>query len=455
MTKLKKFCSITKYLETIDKELHTVLDDLCLFGLFRSRGSGVTFLYPTNEAYRKKITKLAYGNTPEEAVDMIKALVLSDYLPKIADFGNKKDNIGNMLRKKLEVENVEKDTVLLKGGLKLKLDDKFVSINPDDTTVVYNLSGTGEISLKSADASVKYTQSKPRGGSVRGGGGTALDLAKWVEDAYAKQTNVKKNAYQAVMAYTYYLALQSNDKDDICKRLVAGMSAGARSSFYTIFSPYCDFKLSNLSPEFVKLCYEIKNDMDSCFESYPTFYKDYRTKVIIAAYAGSNIEESKEISKKLEEQKKLIKTVSPNEIVSVVKQQYKNQYELARDIFSVYNYLSLTQEMDGDNNYYTKCFLWVVRNVYKTASDITDHSLDLAHNMSIYGNLIRCDAYKYFPNSAEAQTANFVDLRLDLPIPTAKDTLFTIENNSVTAKHGGSTVRSVADLNAMMLGGLE
>ncbi|MGK0368102.1 MAG: hypothetical protein ACI9QD_001243, partial [Thermoproteota archaeon] len=141
MPNVKKFCRITKYLETIDKELYTILDDLCLFGLFRSRGSGVTFLYPTDKSYRKSIAKEAYGNTPEKAVDMIKALVLSDYLEKPADFSNKKDNIGNMLRKKLEIDKVEGDVVLLKGGLKLTM-SKFKAMS-GDSLAVYCLAGKG------------------------------------------------------------------------------------------------------------------------------------------------------------------------------------------------------------------------------------------------------------------------------------------------------------------------
>jgi hypothetical protein len=455
MTKVKKFCRITKYLETIDKELHAVLDDLCLFGLFRSRGPGVTFLYPTDKDYRKKIATLAYGNTPEKAVDMIKALVLSDYLPNVADFGNKKDNIGNMLRKKLEVDKVEKDVVLLKGGLKLKLDDKFIAMHSDDSMVVYSLSGKGELSLTSGAASVKYTQSKPsHGGSIRGGCGSAIEFAKWIEDTYKSQKSDKKNAYQAAMAYTYYRATQCDEKVDICKQLVAGMSAGARSSFYTIFSPYCQFGLSNLNSEFVGQCYEMKRDMESCFDSYPTHYADYRDKVIKIAREGTSSNEENELSDRHTEQMKVINGSSTNTVVYQVKEQYTNSGELARDLFSVYNYLSLIKE-NTEPGYYETCFLWIVRNVYTTISDITEHSVDLAHNMTIYGNLVRSDAYKYYPINTTQVRTHYKSLGLELPEPVQKTLLFTIEQNKETGVHGGSSVRSVAELNEMMLGGLE
>ena len=86
--KVKKFCRVTKFLEQTDKDLYQALDDLCLFGLFRTRGRGVTFLYPTDKSYRKKIIDSAYSNTPEKAVDMIRSLVLLDYLPSPNDFKN-------------------------------------------------------------------------------------------------------------------------------------------------------------------------------------------------------------------------------------------------------------------------------------------------------------------------------------------------------------------------------
>lgn len=452
MTKVKKFCRITKYLETIDKEMHAVLDDLCLFGLFRSRGSGVTFLYPVDKSYRKKIATLAYGNTPEKAVDMIKALVLSDYLPNVADFGNKKDNIGNMLRKKLEIDKVEKDTVLLKGGLKLKLDDKFISMNSGDSMVVYSLSGKGELSTTSAPATVKYTQSKPMSG---GGGGVVREFAKWIEDTYSKQPVDKKNAYQAAMSYTYYRATQCDEKTDTCKKLVAGMSAGARSSFYTIFSPHCQFGLSNLDDEFVNQCFEMKRDMGSCFDSYPNYYEKYRDLVITMARDGTNSDEADELKNRKSEQMDVINGSSTNTVVYQVKSHYQNTNELARDLFSVYNYLALIMENNSqETDYYEKCFLWIVRNVYRNVSDITEHSVDLAHNMTIYGNLVRSDAYKYYPIASTQTRSDYASLGWEFPSPLQKTSLFTIEKNMDTGKYGGYDGRSVEDLNAMMLGGL-
>jgi hypothetical protein len=454
MPNVKKFCSITKYLETIDKEFHGVLDDLCLFGLFRSRGSGITFLYPTDKTYRKKITTLAYGNTPEKAVDMIKVLVLSDYLPKPSDFNNKKDNIGNMLRKKLEPFNVVKDVVELKGGLKLKLDDKFIALNSDNSMIVYSMSGKGELSMTTEPASVKYTQHKPKHG---GSSDNATDLAKWVEDQYLKQitdSEKKTVAYQATLAYTYFRATQMGERSvDICKELVKGMSAGARSTFYTTFNPYCKFGLCDLPTDFISQCSEIKRDVASCFSSYPDFYQRYRDEVLKLAGAGESDEDAQ---KRFNEQKKVIDD-NTNTIVYKVKKKYEGiKAELARDLFSVYSYLSLASEL-AEPQQYNKCFLWIVRNVYVSINDITEHAVDLAHNMSIYGNLVRCDAYKYCPTSLTTKTKRpvFQDFNKTLPDPTSQ-IMFTIEHNTDTMKHGGAMGgRSTEQLNTMMSGGLE
>jgi hypothetical protein len=352
-----------------------------------------------------------------------------------------------MLRKKLEIDKVEGDVVLLKGGLKLTM-SKFKAMS-GDSLAVYCLSGKGELSTTTAPATVKYTQSKPISGA-RGGAeqGSAYELAQWVEGVYKDQPKEKKNAYQAVMAYTYFLAMQMGDDSvDICKKLVAGMSAGARSSFYTIFSPYCEFGLSNLDPEFVSQCLGMKRDMPACFESYPAFYVEYRDSVIKKADCSVDLESRKK------DQQDVIHRSSANTVVYQVKKQYEdNMGKLARDLFSVYNYLALVMEASEDN-YYNSCFLWIVRNVYTSISDITEHSLDLAYNMTIYGNLVRSDAYKYCPIDSKTVMTGYESLGLVLPSPTMKEKLFSIEQNKDTNIHGGDDVRSVADLDQIMMGG--
>ena len=143
--KLKKFCRLTQYLEQVDKDLYQAFDDLCLFGLFRVRGNGVTFLYPTNKAYRKKIIDHTYSNNPEKAIDMVKALVLLDYIPRPSEFKSK--TVVNSLHLPVAVSKADTKEVELKSGHTLTVAKDFATLRADDPVAVYHMSGTGELPM--------------------------------------------------------------------------------------------------------------------------------------------------------------------------------------------------------------------------------------------------------------------------------------------------------------------
>ena len=203
--KVKKFCRVTKFLEQTNKDLYQALDDLCLFGLFRTRGRGVTFLYPTDKSYRKKIIDHAYSNNPEKAVDMIKALVLLDYLPSPTDFNNKKDDIPNALHKKLEVDSADANGVKLKSGHKLEVDKSFVPLRAGEPVAVYKISGKGELPLTGAASTMKYnnkSKGEYRGGSLEKS--DEIKITECVESIYAKG---EKKIYRTVMSLIYQYAV--------------------------------------------------------------------------------------------------------------------------------------------------------------------------------------------------------------------------------------------------------
>jgi hypothetical protein len=244
MPKVKKFCRITKFLEQTDKSLFQVLDDLCLLGLFRVRGNGVTFLYPADAAYRKKIVTAAYSNSPEKAIDMVKALIIKDFLPGAASFKSKHDDIPNMLHQKTEVDVAKSTdkTVVLKSGHKLELDSSYVPIRRDDPVAVYKMTGKGELPTSGPKSMGKYMQKKTGGAPSMPEDTAERVVAKCVERTYASGN---KEVYKAVMSALYKFVADKPEKNLVLNR----MCASARASFYNIFSPYSlekDYTISSL-----------------------------------------------------------------------------------------------------------------------------------------------------------------------------------------------------------------
>jgi len=115
---VKKFCSINQWLEKVDKKLYKVFDDLCLHRLLvPTRGtSGITFLYPSDAAYKKEIMEAAYSDNPEKAVQMLQALALKTYLPSAKHFVEQKTDIPNKLNQRVEIGRVEATKIHLKCG---------------------------------------------------------------------------------------------------------------------------------------------------------------------------------------------------------------------------------------------------------------------------------------------------------------------------------------------------
>ena len=70
---------------------------------------------------------------------------------------------------------------------------------------------------------------------------------------------------------------------------------------------------------------------------------------------------------------------------------------LAKDLFTIYCGLSDLEERN-DSNYYQRCFMYIVKNVYNNQENILNHKAsDLAFNYSIYVNLLRSNAFLYTP----------------------------------------------------------
>lgn len=440
--KPKKFCRLTKFLEITDKDLYQVMDDLCLFSLFRTRGTrGITFLYPTDKAYRKKIMDMAYSNTPEKAVDMIKALVLMDYLPSPTDFKNKIDDIPNSLRKKLDVESADAKSVQLKGGLKLVLDDSFVPMRSDDHVAVYKLSGKGMLPTSGSSASMKYVQ-----GNVKGGyyGGLTTDinkkkLANFVENTYIKDEQFGKNIYKFVISMLCRLATQNEDSQ-LQYNIYKGLSASDRASFYNILCPHSDENPYGIPPSVYDSLAKLNSPTWNEARDNTKLFIDSKDELInnVRAQKGYN-------PASLEERYKLQMEALKNKdnpmgyIENVINAYGDKKQELKRDLLTVYCYLSSIRESEEfDNSFYINCFLTVMQKIFNTTSLILDRSTDIAYTLSMYGNLLKSDAFLFEPvTSTDKRDPRYEDLMNTLPEPTKSNSLYTIVYNSIMLINGG------------------
>ncbi len=123
-SKMKKFPRIIDYLEVHEKGVYALLNRLSMTNALNPRrGGAITFLVPDAE-YVKALNKIVEGPNPEEATNIISALILTIHLPDIAAFNKYQKDIPNMLGKKLVVKAITAKGVEVDNGV-LTLDEKF------------------------------------------------------------------------------------------------------------------------------------------------------------------------------------------------------------------------------------------------------------------------------------------------------------------------------------------
>jgi hypothetical protein len=438
--KVKKFCRVTKFLEQTDKELYQALDDLCLFGLFRTRGRGVTFMYPTDKSYRKKIIDHAYSNNPEKAVDMIKALVLLDYLPSPIDFNNKKDDIPNALHKKLEVDSADSKEVKLKSGHKLSVNKSFITLRDGEPVAVYSISGKGELSLTGSASTMKYNN-KSKGG-YRGGSlhkSDEIKLTECVERIYASGED---KIYRTVMSLIYQYVVENTDP--VLKKLINNrLCASARASFYNIVSPWSlekDYNISNMirDSDLVSLVNCDTTTVSSLVNDRIPKYTTYLANLIATSSVGTGkpVTDPRDTTRK--ELINVIKT--PTDARTKVLAAYNgDSSRLYKDLLTVYCYLAAINEAE-DPSYFTNSFVFVMKHIFNHNNSFSESVNETVYNLSIYYNLVKSDAFLYMPVSDKDQIDTlYIDNHSILPDPN-DESLFTIQfNTDLESKFGGGS----------------
>lgn len=159
---LRQYPNLIKYFETRHTRLYEVIEALGLYGLLVPRkNGGITFLIPTGE-YLDKIYEAAYSETPDEAINMIKSLIIVDFISTPEDWDKKRSDIPNLLSQRLEVLEINKDLIKLKGSsgsVILQTDSVFKPIASRNNMAVWIIK-SGKIPLSGPKASFKFVRTK-------------------------------------------------------------------------------------------------------------------------------------------------------------------------------------------------------------------------------------------------------------------------------------------------------
>lgn len=166
--KMNKFPRILDFIQAHHPDLYSIFDDLALVSsLTPKRGaSGITFLLP-DASYIKELRKQTEGSDPEVATDMLFSLIIPMYIPDAKSWDSYKDDIPNLLNKKVEVSAVGSGEIKLKKG-SLTLNKKFKPFSRSGTSnrgnmAVWDLKGVVEFG-SAPESERKYTK---KGGAAK------------------------------------------------------------------------------------------------------------------------------------------------------------------------------------------------------------------------------------------------------------------------------------------------
>jgi len=434
MSKLKKFCRLSKFLEQEDKKLYNVMDDLCILYVLKPNrnAGGVTFLYPKEKAYRQKIINAAYSENPEVAVNMIKSLVLFGYYADVSDFSG---DVVNLLNQKVEFESTKGTSAKLKNGLKLEKNKKFSPMSYRENMAVYDLSGKGEIPVDSKVVSIE----QKKGGKKRYGGGSAKDCRKF-QDLLAQKfinedgANLSNNIYMKKV-YIQLGALirragndpKSESYSGFDQKLVEFLGNDEFSDSY-LLDIYCS-----------KYCSEVLNEVYKCIKSIETnptcreklanvSLKDYlsRKEKVCVALTGSKTANANVEERNFSKVRRGVS--SPADIRTKVKSLYKSagkMSQLSRDLYLVFVAISKVAWKRDPSAFDT--FHCCSSRIYNNLERIVNVEFDIARDLSLWGNLLKSDALLYKPQ------AFFDTLPVDYPAKESMPDPKIIESFSLNA----------------------
>jgi hypothetical protein len=291
--KMKKYPRIIDYLEVHHPEVYDLIEDLAMHGnLTPKRGGAVTFLIP-DSAYIKEIKKTIESDEPEKATDMLSSLIIPDLFEKPEDFSAKKDDVPNLLEKKITIKNVASGKVLIDDG-ELTLDTKFRPFarqgkSKRGNMAVWNLKGKVEYE-KAPPATMKYIRGPKKGAHqsrMRGGDGDSVssELHRLVQETIREKVHalsIDKRAddgkvYCPILnAVTWVLRGFSENHPEEYRSARCLLTMCPLIDFFILYCNPCVF-----SPQVILEARKVGVERDSNVDTYKRFCSDYSNPALV------------------------------------------------------------------------------------------------------------------------------------------------------------------------------
>ena len=391
---VKKYCSLGKYVEQLDKSLYQVInDDLCMSYILRpDKGTtGITFLYPTDKKYIQKIVNAAYSPSPEVAINMIKSLVLHNHHPTLESFGEK---VVNRLNQKIDVKKITDKEAILVDKISVVPDKKFIPLGRDNVAV-YLLSG-GEIPLNGT--TVQIERKLPTKGGSSSSRSLKRKLHKVLEEGYLSELGTVDNIYvkKVCLQLRYLIKHVSNTP------VLLNYLGNDEFSDSYLLDMYCEQKHPECFSELFKALTESSRNVLNEITKEDYVYE----KKIICGEGTSN----KNVYRDANRMKGI---QNPAEFRGKIYDIYNNDKpRIAKDLFIVFcnTARDLWQTcIDGKDDF--KNFAYIASNIYTDPIVILKQGFDIAVDMSSYGTLLKSDVLLFHPQ------ASFRTDEVPYPIP--------------------------------------
>jgi hypothetical protein len=390
---LKKFCKLDTYIEQKDMDFYKVFNQVCSGHILRPvRGSdGVTFLYPKEKSYRQKIINSVYGDNPENAVKMIKALVIRGYYPNTKSFTGE---ISNTLQQKIPIGEVTDKHVKIGKDLVIEKDPNFSTFGSHNNMAVYILSGKGEMPLDGPKASELLE--KPR----VGGGNSSSEKDKLhsiLQSIYSGQIEQENNIYvKKVFLQLKYLC----DIADVEKSTLLDYLGNDEISDSYLLDMYCEKFCTNFFSTVCK-CMDVNS---SYFDKLNNITKQHYidAKKCVLGDSSNNNSKDPDRMKNLQ---------SPMDIRDRVNTLYNSDNDrIAKDLFIVFCNINKDLWMTSYNKVESyENFAYMASKIYTCKLDIINTGFDIPRDLTLYGNLLKSDVFLYSP---QAEFSN-----VTLPVP--------------------------------------
>lgn len=203
-SKQQIYCNYIPYLKDNHPEFREFVGRTCSRSFFKpptGKGiNGITILIPDNKATKEKIEDLLYGVSSDEfneAAAIVRACIIYSYLPAAADFERQKDDIPSSNLKKIKVEKIDGENVILDGSVKITPDKQFKTNDQGGgKKVAIWLIKSGVPKTSAEDTSFSHASLSLRKGSYNGGHQSDAQVI----------SNINRASYLRTILYAYHMS---------------------------------------------------------------------------------------------------------------------------------------------------------------------------------------------------------------------------------------------------------